>query len=136
MTEQNEFKALGMNMTAMTLIYGLFLIAWGATFYFMSGRITAGIPGFIGVPVLIAGVLALKIPGNRKIWMHIAVVFGLLNFLAGTAMIISAMGKEGGLFANSRKAASFIMMASTGLIFTISCVRSFIWARKNPPAEF
>ena len=64
--------------------------------------------------------------------MHIAVLFGLLCRLGGTAMIVKAAGSEDGLFANQRKAASFIMMAITGLVYTVSCVRSFIWARKNP----
>ena len=144
MTEQNEFKALGLTMTAMTIGYGIFLILWGLTFVYISGepnaegvveyKFTAGIPAVIGLPIFIAGFLAKIAPAKKKIWMHIAVLFGLFCFLGGIAMIVKTSGSPGGLFANQRKAASFIMMGSTGLIYTVSCVRSFIWARKNPAA--
>ncbi len=131
MTQENEFKALGMTMPTMTIGYGIFLIGWGAALYLLSGQPTAAIPGFFGVPILIAGILAKVLPNQRKIWMHIAVLFGLLCLLGGTAMIVKALGSEDGLFANQRKAASFLMLASTGLVYTVSCVRSFIWARRN-----
>ena len=143
MTEQNEFKVLGLTMTAMTIGYGILLILWGLTFVYLSGapnaegvvkyKFTAGIPAVIGLFIFIAGFLAKIAPAKKKIWMHIAVLFGLFCFLGGIAMIVTAATKDG-LFANQRKAASFIMMASTGLIYTASCVRSFIWARKNPAA--
>ena len=132
MTEQNEFKAFGMTMTTMTLGYGALLIVWGLALFLISGHKTAAMPAVIGLPILLAGVLALKVPSKRKIWMHIAVIFGLLNFVVGVYMIMKASGSDGGLFENQRKAASFIMLATTGLLFTVSCVRSFIWARKNP----
>ena len=135
MESQNEFKALGMTMTTMTIGYGLLLIGWGAALFLISGQPTAAIPGVFGVPILIAGILSKAIPTKRKIWMHIAVLFGLLCLIGGGAMIGKAAGTEDGLFANQRKAASFIMMASTGLIYTVCCVRSFIWARKNPAAN-
>ena len=58
---------------------------------------------------------------------------GVLSSESATSIsLIKAAGSEEGLFANQRKAASFIMMATTGLVYTVSCVRSFIWARKNP----
>ena len=132
MTQDNEFRALGLTMTAMTIGYGLLLMGWGLALYLMSGQPTAAIPGVFGLPILIAGLLAKAVPGKKKVWMHIAVLFGLLCLLGGTAMIIKAAGSEDGLFANQRKAASFIMMATTGLVYTVSCIRSFIWARKHP----
>ena len=134
MESQNEFKALGMNLTTMSIGYGLLLIGWGLTLFLISGQPTAAIPGVFGLPILIAGLLTKAVPGKRKIWMHIAVLFGLLCLLGGAGMIFKALGSADGLFANQRKAASFLMMATTGLVYTISCVRSFIWARKHPPA--
>ena len=95
MTEQNEFKAYGMNMTTMTLAYGGFLILWGLALFLISGHKTAAMPAVIGLPILLAGALAWKVPSKRKIWMHIAVIFGLLNFAVGTYMIIKASGSEG-----------------------------------------
>lgn len=132
MTEQNEFKALGMTMTTMTLAYGVFLILWGLALFLYSGHKTAAMPAVIGLPLLLAGGLAVKFPAKRKVWMHIAVLFGLINLLMGLYMINKSAGSDEGLFGNPRKAASFIMLAVTGLVFTVSCVRSFIWARKNP----
>ena len=142
MTEQNEFKALGLTMTAMTIGYGILLILWGLTFVYISGapnaegvveyKFTAGIPAVIGLPILLAGFLAKIAPAKKKVWMHIAVLFGLFCFLGGIAMIVKAAGSPDGLFSNARKASSFIMMGTTGFVFTLSCVRSFIWARRNP----
>ena len=135
MTQENEFKAYGMNMTTMTLGYGGFLILWGLALFVISGHKTAAMPAVIGLPILLAGVLAWKIPSKRKIWMHIAVIFGVLNFAMGTYMIIKASGSEAGLFENQRKASSFIMLVITGALYTKACVQSFIWARKNPPQD-
>jgi len=134
MTEQNEFKALGMTMTTMTLVYAVFLGLWGLAFFLYSGEKTAAIPAVIGLPILLAGGLALMVPSKRKIWMHIAVIFGVLNFVMGTYMLIGGRAYNDEGILNERKLASFIMLAVTGLIYTKYCVQSFIWARKNPPA--
>ena len=135
MEQQNEFKALGLTMTALTIGYGLLLIGWGVTLMLISGQPTAAIPAYIGIPILIAGLLSKGIPSKRKVWMHIAVVFGLLCFLAGTSFSVKSALSDKGLFDNPRKAASFLMLSITGLFYTISCVRSFIWARKHPPVS-
>ena len=135
MSQESEFKAYGMTMTTMTLAYGVFLVLWGLALFLISGHKTAAMPAVIGLPILLAGALAWKVPSKRKIWMHIAVIFGLLNFVVGVYMIIKSSGSEGGLFENKRKASSFIMLAATGLLYTIACVKSFIWARKNPPQD-
>ena len=132
-TEQAEFKAFGLTMPALTIGYGLLLIAWGAAFSIGSKSFTSWIPAFMGLPILISGFLAGKFPGKRKLWMHIAVLFGLLAFLGGFRFF-AAMGSEAGLFGKPKAAASQLMLLITGGIFTFSCVRSFIWARKNQPA--
>ena len=46
----------------------------------------------------------------------------------------AAIGSEADLFGKPKAAASQRMLLMTGGIFTFSCLRSFIWARKNPPA--
>ena len=132
-TEQSEFKALGLTMPAMTIGYGLLLIAWGAAFSIGSKSFTSWIPAFIGLPILISGFLAGKFPAKRKLWMHIAVFFGLLAFLGGFRFF-SGLSNEAGLFAKPKAASSQLMLLVTGGFYTLNCVRSFIWARKNAPA--
>jgi len=131
MTTENsqEFKALGMTIPTMTVAYGLLLVAWGAVFSIGSESMTSWIPSFIGLPILLMGVLAKKAPAKKKVWMHIAVFFGLAAFLGGFRFF-AAMGSEAGLFGTPKAAASQLMLLITGGIYTLSCVRSFIAARK------
>ena len=84
----------------------------------------------IGAPILVSGLLARAMPAKKKIWMHVAVLFGLLAFLGGFRFF-AAMGSEGGLFGKPKAAASQLMLMITGGIYTLTCIRSFIWARKN-----
>ena len=134
MTDNKEFRILGMTMAVLTIAYGLLLIGWGAVFSIGSESITSWIPAFMGAPILVMGFLTKSFPAKRKIWMHIAVVFGLLCFLGGFRFF-AAMGSEGGLFGKPKAAASQLMLLVTGGLYVFACVKSFIWARKNPPAE-
>ena len=130
MTEANEFRFAGITMPTMTIGYGLLLVIWAAAFSIGSKSMPSWIPAMIGAPILLSGILARIAPAKRKIWMHIAVLFGLLAFLGGFRFF-AAMGSEAGLFGKPKAAASQLMLLITGGIYTISCVRSFIWARKN-----
>jgi hypothetical protein len=134
MAEQAEFRFLGQTAPNLTIAYGLFLVLWGAAFFLESSAITAAIPGFIGLPILISGLLTRAMPAKRKIWMHVAVLFGLLAFLGGFA-ILKGLGSEAGMFARPNAAISQLMLLVTGGVYTVTCVRSFIWARKNRAAE-
>ncbi len=130
MEEQQEFTFMGFTMPKMTIAYGLLLIIWGALFSLDSKSFTSWIPSIIGLPILVSGILAKSIPEKRKIWMHIAVLFGLFAFLGGFRFF-AAMGSEAGLFGKPKAASSQLMLMITGGIYTFACVRSFIWARKN-----
>ena len=81
-----EFKVLGISMPKISLAYGLFLIIWGVLISYISSfdSITYYFLSFLGIPLFISGLLAILIPDKRKVWMHIAVVFGLLCALGGT----------------------------------------------------
>ena len=81
MNTPNEFRFLGLTMVKMTIGYGLLLIVWGGLFSIGSKSFTSWIPAFIGFPILIAGLLTHQMPSKRILFMHIAVVFGLLAFL-------------------------------------------------------
>lgn len=133
MSEHNEFQVAGLTMPMLTIIYGSFLILWGAGFSVGSDSITSWIPSFMGIPILISGAFAKQMPAKRKVWMHVAVVFGLLCCIGGTRFF-SGFGKEAGPFANPKAASSQLMLFITGGLYTIACVKSFIWARKNNPA--
>ncbi len=71
-------------MAKITIGLGLVLIGLGLGSYFGTGRasVTALIPAFFGLPLLLLGLVALK-ERMRTIAMIIAVVIGLLGF-AGT----------------------------------------------------
>ena len=114
-----------------TIGYGLFLIVWGGIFSIGSKSFTSWIPSIIGAPVFLAGLLAWKMPEKKKMWMHIAVLFGLLAFLGGFRFF-SGLNADGGLFAKPKAASSQLMLLITGGIYTFACVKSFIAARKAP----
>jgi len=128
-SEQAEFKVVGLTMAKLTMAYGLLLVAWGGVFSIGSDSFTSLIPSIIGAPILLSGILSHLKPQQKKIWMHVAVLFSTLAFLGGFR-VFSGMGAEGGMFANPKAAGSQLMLLVTGGIFTFFCVRSFIWARK------
>ena len=130
MTEQVEFKFFGLTIPKLTMGYGLLLIAWGASFSVGSDSITSWIPAFVGLPIFVSGLLCVLSPNKKKIWIHIAVSFGLLAFLGGFRFF-AALGSEAGLFGSPKAAASQLMLLVTGGVYTWVCVRSFIAARKN-----
>ena len=118
-------------MASLTLAYGLLLIIWGTVSSIGSESITSWVPAFIGVPIFIAGCCCLKFPAAKKIWMHVAVVFGLLAFLGGFRFF-TGFSSEEGLFGNPKAAISQLMLLITGGFYTFKCVCSFREARKEP----
>ena len=123
----SEFKVLGMSMPTISVFYGIFLIIWGLLISNLSSSdsITSYFPSFLGGPLFLSGFLAIKTPEKRKLWMHIAVVFGLLCALGGTRYFMKM--NDGLNYATG----SMIMLFATGSIYTFLCVKSFIYARKN-----
>ena len=93
---------------------------------------TALIPAFAGVPILLASIIAIK-PERRALGMHIAVLFGLLGFLAPLGRLIPVTLK--GEFTLSFATGVMIAMAVICGLFTFLCVKSFIAARKARQAE-
>ena len=126
-----EFKVGGLTMEKLSIYYGLFLVLWGIIVSLISGSdsMTSYIPSFLGVPVLIFSYLSIKFDSKKKIFMHIVVIFGILIFLGGVDLIRSFI--NGNAFNNIWADVSKLMMLLTGLYFSLQCVRSFIFARKN-----
>ena len=110
----------------LTLGYGAFLIAWGIAVSILSdsNSITSYFPSMLGVPLALAGVMVMRMPEKRKLWMHIAATFGLLCAIGGTRFFM-VMG-DGITYASG----SMLMLLVTGSAYTVVCVRSFIAARK------
>ena len=128
---KNEFNVLGHSMENISIFYGFFLIIWGVSISLISSSdsLTSFIPSFFGLPILLFAVLTVKFKEKKKLFMHIVVTFGLLVFIGGLDIIRGAL--KNNLFENFYADLSKIMMLLTGLVFTILCTRSFIFARKN-----
>jgi hypothetical protein len=127
--EDEEVWSMDDNSTSMpdlTLGYGLFLVIWGIVISFLSdsNSLTSYFPSLLGAPLAVSGFLAKSNPEKRKLWMHIAVSFGLLCAIGGTRFFM-VMG-DGLDYASG----SMLMLLLTGSAYTGLCVRSFIQARK------
>ena len=124
-------------MAKITIGLGLVLMALGLGSYFGTGRasVTALIPAFFGVPLLLLGLLALK-DGMRKTVMHIAVVFGLLGF-AGTVRGLMKLPVllTGGELERPAAVGVQAAMAIVCFVFVLLCVWSFIKARRASAAQ-
>lgn len=129
MINKNEYTFAGLTMEKISLIYGLFLILWGVGVSYLSASnsITSYIPSMFGLPVLLFAILALLFPNKKKLLMHIVVTFGLIIFLGGLDFFRSLGNPFENFWADSSK----LMMLITGFIFTLLCIKSFIFARKN-----
>ena len=115
-------------MAKITIGLGFVLIALGLGSYFGTGRehLTALIPAFFGLPLLLLGLVALK-ERIRTIAMIIAVVIGLLGF-AGT---VSGLMKlpvllTGGELDRPAAVAVQAAMAIVCFVFVLLSVWSFI----------
>ena len=114
-----------------TLGYGTFLLLWGIAVSILSSSesITSYFPSLLGLPLMVSGIMTIRMPEKRKLWMHIAATFGLLCALGGTRFF---MVMSDGI---DNASGSTLMLLITGTIYTVFCVRSFIAARKAREAE-
>ena len=113
------------------MIYGTFLIIWGIVVTILSDSqpITSLIPAIFGLPIIISSFFAKKFPNKKKLLMHIVVLIGLIIFLGGLDLIRGVM--QGSIFTNIWASSSKFMMMISGLVFTVLCIKSFIFNRKN-----
>ena len=118
-------------MAKITIGFAIALMALGLGCYFAAEpehrSPTALIPTIDGVFILIGGLLALK-PKLRMHGMHVAVLFGLLGFIAAI----------GGMIARRPHGLGLIDMLGMTILcgaFTALCVNSFIQTRRNRSAE-
>jgi hypothetical protein len=120
-------------MAKLTIGFGVVLIALGAWGFFATGSVhpTALIPAYFGLVLAWSGVLAMTQPAKKALWMHVAVMAGLLGFLgAGSMAIMETVKAHGGPLAHPAAVESQAAMAGICLVFVGLCVRSFITARR------
>ena len=89
--------------------------------------LTALIPTFVGVVLLLLGVIARKNQGLRKHLMHVAVVVALLGFLASAGRLVARASE----LSYNAAVVSQVSMALICLLFVILAVKSFIDARRR-----
>ncbi len=118
-------------MTAINLTFGFILIALGVGSYVASGAdsVTALIPAFVGLVLIVCGLLARLGKVMRMIFAHLAVLIGLLGGIGGLAMSIPKLASGAEL---ARPLAVYMQLAMgfVLLVYTVFCVRSFIAARR------
>ena len=124
-----EFKWCGLTVEKLSVYYGVFLISWGFVISFISGSdsFTSYIPSVLGLIVFLFSVLAIKIPNQKKLFMHLVVLFGVIIFLGGLDVLRSLDN----LFDNYWADLSKLMLLVTGFCFTVINIKSFIFIRKN-----
>ena len=118
-------------MAKLSIILGIILILLGLISYFgISGEsITALIPTFIGIPILVLGLLALN-EKYRKQTMHIAAVLMLIGFGGTVSGLIKFFQMIGGIeFQRPYAITVQAIMAVLFLVFLIFAIKSFIDAR-------
>ena len=117
-------------MAPVTIVIGVLLILVGVVPYTISEvhAPTALIPAYVGIVLALLGAIALSARA-RKHAMHVAVIVGLLAFLAAAGRLISAFAK--GHMPTRLAGTSLGLMALLTAIFVVLCVRSFINARRQ-----
>ena len=87
------------------------------------------IPTIFGLTKIILSFFATKLPNRKKLFMHIVVLIGFIIFLGGLDLVRGLI--QGNIFVNLWASSSKFMMMISGLLFTILCIKSFIFNRKN-----
>ena len=124
-------------MAKITIGLGLVLIALGLGSYFGTGRasVTALIPAFFGLPLLLLGLVALN-ERMRKTAILIAVVIGLLGFAGTVSGLLKLRALlTGGELERPTAVAVQAAMAIVCFVFVLLCVWSFIKARRASAAQ-
>lgn len=131
-------------MVRLLLICSLLLIGVGLTGYFGAtpdpekGRsVTALIPSFIGVAMLLAGLVSLK-ESLRKHGMHVAAAVSLIGLLGVLGRLPKAIGGYSENPDGPLVLGVFVATALILLVFLVAAIRSFVVARllkkKQPEA--
>ena len=130
MNNTEEFRLFSLSVEFLSILYGLFLVAWGFSISLLSGSssITSFIPAFIGFPLILIGFISMVRPSLQKALMHIAVLIGVFAFLGGLDFFR-------GMFTNFYAGMSKLMLMVTGFLYLYVCIKSFLFARRQRNLE-
>jgi fucose 4-O-acetylase-like acetyltransferase len=121
-------------VTTGTTVLGVVLVVIGVGGYVLTGAesITALIPAFIGLPVLVLGQLARR-PAWRRHAIHAALALALLGLL-GTLMNVAELPAllSGASVERPAAVVSSTLTALSCAIYLVLGVRSFVAARREP----
>ena len=119
-------------MAKLTIVFGVLLIAVGVGWFIGTGAHapTALIPSAIGLILAISGGLASN-PARRMMWMHIAVLVGLLGFVATIKSAYQVFELAHGVtYPRPQAILEQSVTCLLCMLFVAFCVRSFIEARR------
>jgi hypothetical protein len=117
------------------ILFGVLLTALGGGLYAASESksITALIPSFFGLALIVLGIIArLGGEGARKHTMHVAALLGLVGLVFPAYRVIRALA--GGAEVNLAIGGQIAMAVLCG-VFLVLCVKSFIDARRARKAR-
>jgi len=117
-------------MAKLTVVFGLLLIGngiWGYTAS-ESASVTALIPAFVGIALLLCAIGSIVKPALNMHLMHIAALLGLLGCLAALGRLISTFFKDD---PNGLVQANLGLMAALCGGYVYSCFCSFKEALKQ-----
>ena len=124
----SEFKVIGMTIPRIAILNGTVLTIWGAISYFLQSAdppsITALIPAFLGVPMLVLGVFSERDGKNRHHYMHASMALALVMTLGG-ARIVTGYSDMSTL-----AIISHLLLLQVGISFMIAGIKSFRHARE------
>jgi hypothetical protein len=119
-------------MVALTLSIGSLLTATGVIAWFATSMssVTSLIPAFVGVLLLIIGLVARRGENVRRHAMHVAMVVALLGAL-GSLMNVAQIGSliDGSAERPAAIVVSLIMFVAL-VVYLVFGIRSFVQARK------
>lgn len=123
-------------MPSTSIVFGVILILIGAAGYIygmMGDRasITALIPAFFGIALVVLGAVSNARENLRKHLMHVAVVIALLGFIMTAGRLLSRLSELSMTAAVMSQAAT----AAVCLVFVILAIRSFAAARRDREAN-
>jgi uncharacterized membrane protein len=119
-------------MPRIAVLVGSLLIVLGVASYLLTGRasMTALIPAFFGLPILILGWLALRVTWRRHA-MHAAAALGLLGLIGSLRGVPATLALLSGETVERPTAVvAQSVMAVICLVFVVMAVRSFVAARR------
>jgi len=127
-----EFKFFGQKVENITLLIGLLMTIWGVVVTAVSGSqsLTSLIPSALGLPMLIVGYFSIKYEHRKSLFMHLAVVLGLIMFIGGLDFIRPLLG-NGTVFKNFWADLSKLFLLVFGGFHVYLCVKSFRHIRKS-----